>query len=116
MFFKVLGLIRIILNSLSAHVHVCSKFVKHEGHGLTMRSRELSETSIGPLGTATLQGTEENSAYNSRSSPTSNHKVAQDEEISSPSDQKEVELETIFENARDLIYKQKKTNILVSNI
>ena len=99
---KVLELIRIILNSLSAHVHVCSKFVKHEGPGLTMRSRELSETSIGPLGTVTLQGTEENSAYNSRSSPTSAHKVTadQDEEVSSPSDQKEAELETIFENAR----------------
>ena len=40
--------------------------------GLAMRSHELSENSIGYIGTATLQGTEENSAYNSRTSPTSN--------------------------------------------
>ena len=40
--------------------------------GLTMRSHELSENSIGYIGTATLQGTEENSAINSRTSPTSN--------------------------------------------
>ena len=40
--------------------------------GLTMRSHELSENSIGYIGTATLQGTEENSALNSRTSPTSN--------------------------------------------
>ena len=97
---KVLGLARIILNSLSAHVHICSKFFKNEGCGLTMRSRELSETSIGPMGTVTLQGTEENSAYNSRTSPTSNHKEEPEEEASSPLDQKEAELETIFENAR----------------
>ena len=97
---KVLGLIRIIINSLSAHVHVCSKFFKNGGYGLTMRSRELSETSIGPLGTVTLQGTEENSAFNSRTSPTSNPKEDHDEDTSSPSEQKEAELETIFENAR----------------
>ena len=36
------------------------------------RSHELSENSLGCLGTATLQGTEENSALNSRTSPTSN--------------------------------------------
>ena len=97
---KVLGLIRIIVNSLAAHVHVCSKFFKNDGYGLTMRSRELSETSIGPLGTATLQGTEENSAFNSRTSPTSNPKEDHDEDTSSPSDQKEAELETIFETTR----------------
>ena len=97
---KVLGLIRIILNSLTAHVHICSKFGKQEGFGLTMRSRELSETSIGPLGTATLQGTEENSAYNSRTSPTSNPKEDPEEEQNPVLDQKEVELETIFENVR----------------
>ena len=65
-----------------------------------MRSRELSETSIGPMGTVTLQGTEENSAYNSRASPSSNNK-AQDEDIPlSPLDAKDMELETIFEHAK----------------
>ena len=65
-----------------------------------MRSRELSETSIGPLGTVTLQGTEENSAYNSRASPTSNNKPQEDEIPMSPVDGKDMELETIFEHAR----------------
>jgi hypothetical protein len=114
---KVLGLMRILINSLAAHVHMCSKFGKTEGLGTTMRSRELSETSLGPVGTATLQGTEENSAYNSRNSPTSNahqrmeevllngqEREEEDEDeddmLSLPSDQKEPELETIFENAR----------------
>jgi hypothetical protein len=110
---KVLGLMRILINSLAAHVHMCSKFGKTEGLGTTMRSRELSETSLGPVGTATLQGTEENSAYNSRNSPTSNQRMEMNEQereeeeeieeedmLSLPSDQKEPELETIFENAR----------------
>ena len=116
---KVLGLMRILINSLAAHVHMCSKFGKTEGLGTTIRSRELSETSLGPVGTATLQGTEENSAYNSRNSPTSNNHQRMEEMIvnnqdgeneeeeeeeedilSLPSDQKEPELETIFENAR----------------
>ncbi len=51
---------RIIINSLSAHVHVCSKLTKCEpgmvsslGHNL--RSQEMSENSIGFLGTVTLQ-------------------------------------------------------------
>ena len=107
---------RILINSIAAHVHMCSKFGKIEGLGTTMRSRELSETSLGPVGTATLQGTEENSAYNSRNSPTSNTQQRMEEEeepeeeeeeeeeedmLSLPcSDQKEPELETIFENAR----------------
>lgn len=97
---KVLGLIRIILNSLSAHNHVCSKYFKYVEHGLTMRSRELSETSIGPLGTVTLQGTEENSAYNSRASPSSNNRALDDEIPLSPLDGKDMELETIFEHAK----------------
>jgi hypothetical protein len=49
---KVIGLVRIIINSLAAHVHMCSKFCKAE---LQMRSQELSEASNGNLGTATLQ-------------------------------------------------------------
>ena len=68
---------RIILNSLSAHVHICSKISKPDhggdgcktksfhfktvlsginaGTGLTMRSHDLSENSLGYVGTATLQ-------------------------------------------------------------
>ena len=54
---------RIIINSLSAHVHVCSKLSKCEpgmaglvsSLGQNLRSQEMSENSIGCLGTATLQ-------------------------------------------------------------
>ena len=53
---KVIGLIRIMINSLAAHVHICSKYSKTEGVGLAVRSQELSEASngngnIGPAGT-----------------------------------------------------------------
>ena len=54
---KVIGLIRIMINSLAAHVHICSKYSKTEGVGLAaVRSQELSEASngngnVGPAGT-----------------------------------------------------------------
>ena len=53
---KVIGLIRIMINSLAAHVHICSKYAKTEGVGLAVRSQELSEASngngnVGPAGT-----------------------------------------------------------------
>ena len=53
---KVIGLIRIMINSLAAHVHICSKYAKTEGVGLVVRSQELSEASngngnVGPAGT-----------------------------------------------------------------
>ena len=86
---KVIGLIRIIINSLSAHVHMCSKYCKTEGLGLHLRSQELSEASNGALGTATLQGSEDNSAFNSRTSPTSNKRT--EDGLSSASDKAEEE-------------------------
>merc|ERR1719266_2766246 len=103
-----------MINSLAAHVHICSKYSKTEGVGLAVRSQELSEASngngnIGPAGT--LQGSEDNSALNSRSSPT-NHKGSpmsssqkKSEDVvslaSEKAEEEEVvntELETIFEN------------------
>jgi len=107
---KVVGLIRIIVNSISAQVHVCSKYCKPEGTGLTMRSHELSETSIGNIGTATLQGTEENTPFDSRMSPTSNKKFDNNDEMSSASDKGDAnsELETIFENTKSLSHSPEK--------
>ena len=73
---KVIGLIRIIINSLAAHMHICSKYCKTEGSALQQGrsaqcSQELSEASNGNLGTATLQGSEDNSDFNSMTSTTS---------------------------------------------
>ena len=53
---KVIGLIRIMINSLAAHVHICSKYAKTEGVGLAVRSQELSEASNGN-GNVGLAGT-----------------------------------------------------------
>ena len=71
-----IGLIRIIINSLAAHMHICSKYCKTEGSALqqvrsAQCSQELSEASNGNLGTATLQGSEDNSDFNSTTSTTS---------------------------------------------
>ena len=86
---------------------MCSKLSKPEGGyvggggGLNFRSHELSENSIGcagTAGTATLQGTENNS----RTSPTSNRKVDNEETENNSDKTPDInsELETIFENAR----------------
>ena len=91
---------------MSAHAHVCSKLSKPDGGyvgggGLTFRSHELSENSLGCVGTATLQGTEDNTAFNSRTSPTSNRKFDTEEENNSDKTPDiNSDLETIFENAR----------------
>ena len=77
-----------------------------EGGGLTGRSHEMSSSWLGgpgTAGTATLQGTEENSGVGSRVSPSSTRREGETEEPSLEGSDRQrdacSELETIFEKS-----------------